>query len=102
MKLDDKLTPSNSGFSLIELVVVISVLSIFSAIAIPSFICFQRRAKATAGLTSAINIQKECEISGSLDESNVSSFQPVNLSGYKPLLNSSFICLSMQNISLGR
>ena len=89
MKLDNKLTSLNSGFSLIELVVVVSVLSILSAITIPSFICFQRRAKATAALTSAINIQKECEISGSLNVSNNSSFQPVSISGYKALLNSS-------------
>ena len=72
-----------------ELVIVIAVLAVLSAVAIPNFICFQRKAKATAALTSAINIQKECEISGSLNESNISSFQPVNLSGYKALLSSS-------------
>ena len=77
------------GFSLIELVVVLGVLAILSAVAIPNFICFQRKAKATAALTSAINIQKECEISGSLNGEDISSFQPVNLSGYKALNSSS-------------
>ena len=38
----------NEGFSLIELVVVIAVLSILSAITIPSFICIIRKSKATA------------------------------------------------------
>lgn len=80
---------NKDGFSLIELVVVVAVLAILSAVAIPSFFCFQRKAKATAALTSAKNIQKECEISASLNGSNSSSFQPVNLSGYEPLLNSS-------------
>ena len=80
---------NKDGFTLIELVIVIAVLSILSAVAIPNFICFQRKAKATAALTSAINIQKECEISGSLDGEDISSFQPVNLSGYKALNSSS-------------
>ena len=80
---------NKDGFSLVELVTVVAVLAILSAIAIPSFFCFQRKAKATAALTSAKNIQKECEISASLNGSNSSSFQPVNLSGYEPLLNSS-------------
>ena len=81
---------NKDGFSLIELVVVVAVLAILSAVAIPSFFCFQRKAKATAALTSAKNIQKECEISASLDGSNSSSFQPVNISGYKSLLNNLF------------
>ncbi len=80
---------NKDGFTLVELVVVVAVLAILSAVAIPSFFCFQRKAKATAALTSAKNIQKECEISASLNGSNSSSFQPVNLSGYEPLLNSS-------------
>tara|TARA_B100000212_G_scaffold329291_1_gene294381 strand:- start:101 stop:1144 length:1044 start_codon:yes stop_codon:yes gene_type:complete len=79
---------NNEGFSLIELVIVIAVLGILSAVAIPSFICIQRKAKAAAALTSAINIQKECEISSSLNQSDI-SFQPVNISGYEALLNSS-------------
>ena len=47
------------GFSLIELVVVVSVLSVLSAIAIPSFTCFQRKAKATTALAAMKQIQKE-------------------------------------------
>ena len=80
---------NKDGFSLVELVTVVAVLAILSAVAIPSFFCFQRKAKATAALTSAINIQKECEISASINGSNSSSFQPVDISGYKPFLNSS-------------
>jgi len=91
---------NNDGFTLLELVIVIAVLSILSAVAIPNFICFQRKAKATAALTSAINIQKECEISGSLDGADISSFQPVNLSGYKALNSSSGEKVSCGNSSI--
>ena len=48
----------NSGFSLIELVVSIAVLSILSAIAIPSFFCFQNKSKATAAIYLMQEIQK--------------------------------------------
>ena len=49
----------SEGFSLIELVVVVSVLSILAAIGIPSFNCFQKRAKAAAALTTLQQIKKE-------------------------------------------
>ena len=45
---------------MIELVVVVAVLAILSAIAIPSFFCFQRKSKATAALASLKKIQTEC------------------------------------------
>ena len=48
------------GFSLLELVVVIAVLSILSAIAIPSFTCMVKKARAVAAITSLQQIKKEC------------------------------------------
>tara|TARA_Y100001968_G_C18761704_1_gene438026 strand:+ start:240 stop:464 length:225 start_codon:yes stop_codon:yes gene_type:complete len=48
------------GFSLIELVVVVSVLAVLAAISIPTFICFQREALATAALAAMKQIQTEC------------------------------------------
>ena len=71
---------NNEGFSLIELVIVISTLSILSAVAIPSFICFTRKSKATAALTALTNIRKEC-IANKLDKFNP-SFSNSNLNGY--------------------
>tara|TARA_B100000212_G_scaffold331418_1_gene298620 strand:+ start:171 stop:1004 length:834 start_codon:yes stop_codon:yes gene_type:complete len=53
---------NNKGFSLIELVVVVAVLAILSAIAIPSFICFPKRARATAALAALRQINTECAL----------------------------------------
>ena len=50
------------GFSLIELVVVVGVLAVLSAIAIPSFICFPKRARATAALAALRQIKTECAL----------------------------------------
>ena len=52
----------NNGFSLIELVVVVGVLAVLSAIAIPSFICFPKRARATAALAVLRQIKTECAL----------------------------------------
>ena len=69
----------NSGFSLIELVVSIAVLSILSAIAIPSFFCFQNKSKATAAIYLMQEIQKICTIEESLDiNANLSQFSDIN------------------------
>ena len=50
----------NKGFSLVELVVVIAVLAILSAVAIPAFIGVRNNAKVSAAKSSLINILKEC------------------------------------------
>ena len=70
------------GFSLIELVVVVSVLGVLSAIAIPRFSCIQRKAKASTALAAMRQIQTECEVnkintgsSGTYSSSNLNSYQ---------------------------
>ncbi len=72
----------NSGFTLIELVISIAVLSILSAIAIPSFICFQNKSKATAAMYLMQKIKKICTIEGALDiNANLSQF--IDINGYE-------------------
>ena len=72
----------NSGFSLIELVVSISVLSILSAIAIPTFSCFLNKSKATAAMYLMQEIKKICTIEDSLDiNADLSKFSDIN--GYE-------------------
>ena len=50
----------NEGFSLVELVIVIAVLAILSAVAIPAFIGVRNNAKVSAAKNSLITILKEC------------------------------------------
>ena len=71
-----------SGFSLIELVFVVAVLAILSAVAIPSFFCFQRKSQATAALATLKQIQAECEIN-KLEETQDAKFSPKNLNSYQ-------------------
>tara|TARA_Y100001968_G_scaffold324349_1_gene363492 strand:+ start:117 stop:665 length:549 start_codon:yes stop_codon:yes gene_type:complete len=52
------------GFSLIELVVVVSVLGVLAAIALPTFSCITRKAKATTALAALKQIQNECTVKG--------------------------------------
>ncbi len=51
----------NAGFSLVEITVVVVVLGILSAIAIPSYLCSQRRSKSTAAQVAIRSIKKECQ-----------------------------------------
>ena len=68
------------GFSLIELVVVVGVLAVLSAIAIPSFICFPKRARATAALAALRQIKTECDLKAA--EANPEIFTLSSLDGY--------------------
>ena len=87
------------GFSLIELVVVVSVLSILSAIAIPSFTCFQRKAKASTALASLKQIQTECQINKS-DTDISGTFTPSNLNSYQIQSDGSDGCSGAQGTGL--
>ena len=55
----------NRGFSLIELVIVIAVLTILSAVAIPSCVGVRNSAKVSAVKKSLVNILKECLVAES-------------------------------------
>ena len=54
--------PGEEGFSLIELVVVIAVLAILSAVAIPAFVGVQANGKASAVKNGLVNGVKECVV----------------------------------------
>ena len=85
----------NQGFSLIELVIVIAVLSILSAIAIPSFTGVRNNAKVSAVKNSLVNIIKEClvaeaELGANPTFSNIASWQTLNSYGDRTGLNFGF------------
>ena len=77
--------PGEEGFSLVELVVVIAVLAILSAVAIPAFVGVQANARASAVKNGLANGVKECVIRASDDQTtthtSVNSF-PGNYTGY--------------------
>ncbi len=54
--------PGEEGFSLVELVVVIAVLAILSAVAIPAFVGVQANARASAVKNALVNGLKECVV----------------------------------------
>ena len=58
----------SKGFSLVELVIVIAVLAILSAVAIPAFFGIREKAADTLVKVSMINSLKECQIRIGLDE----------------------------------
>ena len=84
LKLLRKLLPKQceEGFSLIELVVVVSVLAVLASVGIPTFNCFQRQAKANAALAAMKQIQTECLINNLREESS-NKFTPSNLNSYQ-------------------
>ena len=71
------------GFSLIELVVVVSVLAVLSAIALPNFNCVLKRSKATAALTALKQIQTECAVKREEEGETSATFVSSNLQGYE-------------------
>ena len=54
--------PGEEGFSLVELVVVIAVLAILSAVAIPAFNNVTANARASAVQNAMVNGLKECSV----------------------------------------
>ena len=77
--------PGEEGFSLVELVIVIAVLAILSAVAIPAFNNVQDNAKASAVQNGLVNGLKECAVKDAegaaatdMEFADVASFSDVN------------------------
>ena len=66
-----KSRPGDEGFSLVELVVVIAVLAILSAVAIPAFTNVQANARAAAVQNGMVNGLKECAVREAENETDL-------------------------------
>ncbi len=89
----------NRGFSLVELVVVIAVLSILSAVAIPSFTGIMEWAETVIAMYNLNNAYKECYSNLSLSDSSsrntITYVIPSNTSRFQyPDSGDDGICLS--------
>ena len=73
--------PGEKGFSLIELVVVVAVLAILSAIAIPNFTNINDKARATAAANTLAQAMKQCAVDEANGVANP-TYGPFNLDGY--------------------
>ena len=65
--------PGEKGFSLVELVIVIAVLAILSAVAIPAFNNVQNNAKASAVQNGLVNGLKECAVRDAENETDLTN-----------------------------
>ena len=61
-KLNRKKSLSSEGFTLIELIVVVVIIGVLAAVAIPQFAGVRNRAQAKAYVGEAVGLAKECAV----------------------------------------
>ena len=66
-KLRDKKSPLQKGFTLVELMIVVAVIGILSAVALPQFLQARNAADSGARVGAAIGLAKECGVLAASD-----------------------------------
>jgi len=84
------ITPRQSGFTLLEIMIVVSIIALLAVIAIPQFV----RARSTAQQNSCINNLRQIQsaISQYALEKKASGTTPVQFSDIEPYLRGSVLC----------
>ncbi len=59
-KLSEKKNPLQQGFTLVELMIVVAVIGILSAVALPQYLSARNTAAAGSAIGEAIGLAKEC------------------------------------------
>ena len=95
---NNKYIKSNEGFSLIELITTIGVISILGILTLPRFLGFIRKAEKVIALNSISSVKIECESNKSLGNELI--FTPSNLIGYEFDNEGSNKCTGNENFSL--
>jgi len=62
-RLTSRKTKNQNGFTLIELMVVVAIVGVLSAVGLPQLLKAQDRAKVSVARQEAVNYAKECSIS---------------------------------------
>ncbi|SMB94961.1 N-terminal methylation site-containing protein [Desulfonispora thiosulfatigenes DSM 11270] len=76
---------NKKGFTLVELIVVIAVLGIIAAIAVPNYLGIQKEARIKSDSSTAASIVKAARLQHSVDEKVVTGLKDATTPGTNPL-----------------